>query len=35
MENRYKILSDDRVRSDMECRARLDRNMDEISDIRK
>lgn len=35
MENRYKMLSDDKVRADMEQRARLDRDMDEVSDIRK
>ena len=35
MENRYKILSDDKVRSDMENRARLDRDMDEIGELRK
>jgi hypothetical protein len=35
MENRYKILADDKVRQDMENRARLDRDMDEISDLRK
>ena len=35
MENRYKIMSDDKVRSDMENRARLDRDMDEVADLRK
>lgn len=34
-ENRFKLLSDDKVRSDMENRARLDRDMDEIGDIRR
>jgi hypothetical protein len=35
MENRYKIMSDDKVRADMESRARLDRDMDEVADLRK
>lgn len=35
MENRYKILSDDKVRSDIEQRARVNRDMDEIADLRK
>ena len=34
-ENRYKILADDKIRHDMEGRNRLDRDMDEVSDIRK
>jgi hypothetical protein len=34
-ENRYKMTSDDKVRADMEHRSRLDRDMDEISDMRK
>lgn len=28
-------MSDDKVRSDMESRARLDRDMDEVADLRK
>ena len=35
MENRYKLLSEEKVRSEMEGRARLDRGMDEIADYRK
>ena len=35
MENRYKILSDDKARGEMETRARMDRNMDEIADLKK
>lgn len=47
MENRYKILSDDKVhtisisnpyvqvRSDLEQRSRINRDMDEVSDLRK
>jgi hypothetical protein len=35
MENRYKLLSEEKVRSEMEGRIRLDRGMDEISDCRK
>ena len=35
MENRYKLLSEEKVRSEMEGRARLDRGMDEIADSRK
>ena len=35
MENRYKLLSEEKVRSEMEGRARLDRGMDEIADCRK
>jgi hypothetical protein len=47
MENRYKILSDDKVgpivtfliplqvRSDLEQRARINRDIDEIADLRK
>ena len=34
-ENRFKILSDDKVRADMENRARLDRDMEEIGEMRK
>jgi hypothetical protein len=29
------MLSDDKVRGDLENRARLDRDMDEINDVRK
>eukprot|EP00347_Sterkiella_histriomuscorum_P001800 403370630 len=35
MENRYKILADDKVRSDIEQRARINRDMDETADLRK
>ena len=35
MENRYKLLSEEKVRSEMEGRARLDRGMDDIADARK
>ena len=35
MENRYKLLSEEKVRGEMEGRARLDRGMDEIADCRK
>jgi|TARA_B110000285_G_C15021897_1_gene562024 hypothetical protein len=35
MENRYKLLSEEKVRSEMEGRARLDRGMDEIAECRK
>ena len=35
MENRYKLLSEEKVRSEMEGRSRLDRGMDEIADCRK
>ena len=35
MDNRYKLLSEEKVRSEMEGRARLDRGMDEIADCRK
>lgn len=35
MENRYKLLAEEKVRSEMEGRARLDRGMDEIADCRK
>lgn len=35
MENRYKMLSDDRERSECENRSRLDRGMDEIADNRR
>ena len=35
MENRYKLLSEEKVRSEMEGRSRLDRGMDENADCRK
>ena len=35
MENRHKLLMEEKVRSEMEGRARLDRGMDEISESRK
>ena len=35
MENRYKLLAEEKVRSEMEGRARLDRSMDEIAEARK
>lgn len=35
MENRYKLLAEEKVRSEMEGRSRLDRGMEEISDSRK
>ena len=35
MENRYKLLSEEKVRSEMEGRQRLDRGMDEIAECRK
>lgn len=35
MENRYKLLGEEKVRSEMEGRARLDRGMDEIAEARK
>eukprot|EP00352_Strombidinopsis_acuminata_P005491 CAMPEP_0176364202 /NCGR_PEP_ID=MMETSP0126-20121128/19626_1 /TAXON_ID=141414 ORGANISM="Strombidinopsis acuminatum, Strain SPMC142" /NCGR_SAMPLE_ID=MMETSP0126 /ASSEMBLY_ACC=CAM_ASM_000229 /LENGTH=90 /DNA_ID=CAMNT_0017720751 /DNA_START=28 /DNA_END=300 /DNA_ORIENTATION=- len=35
MENRYKMLADERSRSEVENRARLDRGMDEVADNRK
>lgn len=35
MENRYKLLSEEKVRSEMEGRNRLDRGMDDIADSRK
>lgn len=35
MENRYKLLSEEKVRSEMEGRSRLDRGMDEIAECRK
>ena len=35
MENRYKLLSEEKVRSEMEGRNRLDRGMDEIAECRK
>jgi chromosome segregation ATPase len=35
MENRYKLLSEEKVRSEMEGRGRLDRGMDEIAECRK
>jgi hypothetical protein len=34
-ENRYKMVSDDKVRADIEHRSRLDRDMDEVADMRK
>ena len=34
-EGRYRMLSDDKVRSELEQRARLNRDMDEIADLRK
>ena len=34
-ENKYKMVSDDKVRGDLENRTRLDRDMDEIHDVRK
>jgi regulator of replication initiation timing len=35
MENRHKLLMEEKVRSEMEGRARLDRGMDEIAESRK
>jgi hypothetical protein len=35
MENRHKLLTEEKVRSEMEGRARLDRGMDEIAESRK
>jgi hypothetical protein len=35
MENRYKLLTEEKVRSEMEGRQRLDRGMDEIAECRK
>lgn len=35
MENRYRMLSDDKARGEMEHRQRLDRGADEIADARK
>jgi hypothetical protein len=35
MENRYKLLSEEKVRSEMEGRGRLDRGMDDIGDGKK
>ena len=35
MENRYKMLAEEKARADTEQRARVDRGMDEVSDIRK
>lgn len=35
MENRYKQLADERQRSEVDSRGRLDRGMDEIADNRK
>jgi hypothetical protein len=35
MENRYKLLSEEKVRSEMEGRGRLDRGMDEVAECRK
>jgi len=34
-ENKYKMVSDDKVRGDLENRARLDRDMDEVHDVKK
>jgi hypothetical protein len=34
-ENKYKMVSDDKIRGDLENRARLDRDIDEINDVRK
>ena len=34
-EGRYRHLSDDKVRSELEQRARLNRDMDEVADLRK
>jgi hypothetical protein len=34
-ENKYKMVSDDKIRGDLENRARLDRDIDEIHDVRK
>jgi hypothetical protein len=34
-ENKYKMVSDDKIRGDLENRARLDRDVDEINDVRK
>ena len=35
MENRFRMLSDDKARSEHENRSRLDRSMDDIADARK
>lgn len=35
MENRYRMLSDDKARTEHENRARLDRGADELADARK
>lgn len=35
MENRYRMLSDDKARSEQEARLRLDRGCDEIADARR
>jgi len=35
MQNRYKLLSEEKVRSEMEGRHRLDRGTDEIAECRK
>jgi len=35
MENRYRMLADDRARGEQENRARLDRGSDEVADARK
>lgn len=35
MENRYRMLSDDKARAEHENRARLDRGADELADARK
>ena len=34
-ENKYKMISDDKIRGDMENRSRLDRDIDEVNDVRK
>ncbi len=35
MENRYRMLNDDKARSEHEARLRLDRGCDEIADARR
>ena len=35
MDNRFKLLSEEKVRSEMEGRSKLDRGLDEIADYRK
>jgi hypothetical protein len=34
-ENRYKHVADDKMRADIESRGRLDRDADEITDLRR